>query len=295
MMQPVGVAAASGSSGSAADHAFQTISRIARAEAGLVLPPDKAPMVMARISKRMRKIGVSSLTDYCALLATDDALSERREMVYALTTNVTSFLREAHHFEQLRERLLPDLVARARAGGRVRLWSAGCSSGQEPYSLAMTILDAFPEAARHDLRVLATDIDPHVLGEARRGSYPAALLEPLPAPWRTRFFEAQAGGEDMCRVTDQVREIIAFRELNLLGPWPMKGRFDAIFCRNVVIYFDRETQAELWTRFHGALADGGHLFLGHSERIDPAGAPFRPVGTTIYQRVDHPAIAHTGT
>ncbi len=273
--------------GASADAAFAALARVAHAEAGLVLPPDKAPMVMSRIGKRMRRVGARSLEEYCELLECPDCGEERREMIFALTTNVTSFLREAHHFECFRETILPELVTRARQGGRVRLWSAGCSTGQEPYSLAMTVLEAFPEAATTDLRILATDIDPHVLREARGGSYAEQLLQPLPEIWRSRFFEPGSEATGQWRVKEEVRRLVVFRELNLLDRWPMKGRFDAIFCRNVVIYFDRVTQSALWPRFHGALAPGGYLFLGHSERIDLADQPpFRPAGTTIYQRTD---------
>ena len=278
--------------GGPSDAAFAAVARIAHSEAGLVLPPDKAPMVLSRIGKRMRKVGASSLQDYCKLLEQADGCNERREMIFALTTNVTSFLREAHHFDYFREKMLPELVERARQGGRVRLWSAGCSSGQEPYSLAMTVLDAFPEAADADVRILATDIDPYVIGEARAGCYADHLLEPLQTTWRTRFFEPHEGSAGYSRVNDEIRRLIVFRELNLLGQWPMTGRFDAIFCRNVVIYFDRATQSTLWSRFHAALVPGGHLFLGHSERIDPMDdVPFRTAGTTIYQRTDGVAVA----
>jgi chemotaxis protein methyltransferase CheR len=291
-----GGTAADRSDGGSADAAFATVARIAHSEAGLVLPLDKAPMVLSRIGKRMRLVGAASLEDYCELLRREEGADERREMIFALTTNVTSFLREAHHFDRFRDAILPGLVQRARQGGRVRLWSAGCSTGQEPYSLAMTVLEAFPDAIDADLRILATDIDPHVLREARRGSYPEQLLKPLPAAWRDRYFERDRGADGDWRVTEKLRRLTAFRELNLLGRWPMTGRFDAIFCRNVVIYFDRATQSVLWSRFHAALAPGGHLFLGHSERIEAtAEAPFRTAGTTIYQRMDGVPVAPAET
>jgi chemotaxis protein methyltransferase CheR len=266
---------------------FDTIAARAHREAGLVLPRDKAPMVLARIGKRLRASGHATLAEYCAFLDSEAGAEERRELIYTLTTNVTSFFREQHHFDGLRERILPALVARARAGGRVRLWSAGCSSGQEPYSLAMVVLDALPEAARCDLRILATDIDPYVLAEARAAVYPDAQVEPVPEALRRRFLEPAPGrdGTRAWRVAEPARRLVAFRELNLLKEWPMRGRFDAIFCRNVVIYFDRETQRCLWERFAAALTPGGHLFLGHSERIDTAATDaFRVVGTTMYQR-----------
>jgi chemotaxis protein methyltransferase CheR len=266
---------------------FDTIAALAHDEAGLVLPRDKAPMVLARIGKRLRASGHATLASYCSFLESDAGRRERSELVYSLTTNVTSFFREQHHFDALQERILPDLVARARSGGRVRLWSAGCSSGQEAYSLAMVVLDALPEAARCDLRILATDIDPHVLAQARTALYAEAQVEPVPDRMRRRFLEPATArdGARAWRVAEPVRALVAFRELNLLRDWPMRGRFDVIFCRNVVIYFDRDTQRRLWGRFAAALSAGGHLFLGHSERIDTATCDdFRVVGTTMYQR-----------
>lgn len=275
---------------------FDRIAALAHQEAGLVLPRDKAAMVLARVAKRMRRSGHATLDAYCTHLDSGDGAAERRELIFTLTTNVTSFFREKHHFDALRDRLLPELVARARAGGRIRFWSAGCSSGPEPYSLAMLLLDAFPEAGAHDVRILATDIDPHVLTQARAGRYAAPQVEPVPDAFRKRFLvpDDASGPTPGYRVVDGVRRIVAFRELNLLKEWPMKKRFDVIFCRNVVIYFDRETQTRLWRRFAAALEPGGHLFLGHSERIDLAATDaFRVVGTTMYQRAQAGAPVET--
>ena len=154
----------------------------------------------------------------------------------------------------------------------MRLWSAACSSGEEPYSIALTLLDMFPDAARHDVRILATDIDPNILAKARAGLYREAAMAPIPAALRERWFARERdGAETVWRVKDEVRALIAFKELNLIGDWPMRGRFDVIFCRNVVIYFEEETQAFLWNRFKQLLAADGRLYIGHSERVDVAG------------------------
>lgn len=274
-----------------AEH-FRTIAQIAHRDAGLVLPQDKAPMVLARIAKRMRSLGMRDLAQYCKLLADPDAAAERHELIFVLTTNVTSFMREAHHFETLREQLLPDLVETARKGGKVRLWSAGCSSGQEPYSLAMILLDLMPDAARHDVRILATDIDPYVLRTAREGVYSDSQIDSLPGNRRAQHFHASPLGHS---ASPALRDLISFRELNLIGSWPMRGTFDVIFCRNVVIYFDRETQSRLWSRLHAALSPGGHLFLGHSERIDARHAElFTTVGTTTYRKSERTAKPQKG-
>lgn len=270
-----------------AEH-FDAIASFAYRTAGLVLARDKAPMVLARIAKRMRALRVESLADYRRLVERQDADDERRELLFTLTTNVTSFMREAHHFEILRARILPGLAARARSGARVRLWSAGCSSGQEPYSIAMEVLTAIPEAAQLDIRILATDIDAHVLDRARTGEYPEAECETLGTTFRSRFLERcgpSGGAGPRLRMGDAVRSIVRFRELNLIDRWPMQGKFDVVFCRNVLIYFDRETQEAVIDRFAAALQEDGHLFVGHSERIDTERLPLlRPIGTTAYQR-----------
>jgi chemotaxis protein methyltransferase CheR len=160
----------------------------------------------------------------------------------------------------------------------------------------MTVLDVLPEAAELDLRILATDIDAHVLASARLAAYSGQQVATLPADFRRRFLvPAGPGGAGAMSVSAAVRRLVAFRELNLLGPWPMSGRFDAIFCRNVVIYFDRDTQRRLWTRFAAALAPGGHLFVGHSERVDTTDCDaFRIAGPTTYQRAAEGAPARTG-
>jgi len=281
----------SGNALSGADIAhFEAIARFAHAAAGLVLSRDKAPMVLARVGKRMRALGLTSLGDYHAHLDSEAGEAERSELLFALTTNVTSFFREQHHFDTLRDRLSSDLAARARDGHRIRLWSAGCSTGQEAYSIAMTVLEVLADAQDHDVRILATDIDRRVLAQARAGTYDARQAEMVPKPLLEKYFiPAHDAGDDPARparyrVGDKLRTMVAFRELNLLKDWPMQKKFDAIFCRNVVIYFDRDTQAMLWPKFAASLNCDGLLFLGHSERIDTAHFPeFRPAGTTAYQ------------
>lgn len=265
---------------------FEAISDLAYARAGLVIAADKVPMVLARVGKRMRSLGIASLAEYRNYLDSDPGAEERNELVYALTTNVTSFMREAHHFEFIRDRILSPCIERARAGARIRFWSAGCSTGQEPYSLAMLLLDRCPEASKYDIRILATDIDPYVLQTAREARYSEEVATSLPDNLRSRFLAARTDRNDLpLEVDAEVRRLVTFRELNLLAPWPMRRPFDLVLCRNVVIYFDRKTQIRLWRRFHDALHPGGHLMLGHSERLDPDHArSFRTVGTTIYQK-----------
>ena len=271
------------------DAQFDMIARLARQEAGLVIAPEKAPMVFARLGRRMRATGQSDIAAYCRLLESDAGAEERRHLIYALTTNVTSFFREKHHFDYLEAEVLPALSDRLAAGGRVRFWSAGCSTGMEPYSLAMIALDRLGADASGDFRILATDLDPNVLTVARRGRYPAAALDKLPQGYLDRFFRPAADEPDSYDVAPDVRAPVRFRQLNLLEAWPMRGTFDAIFCRNVVIYFDQETQRALWPRFAAACAPGGHIFLGHSERLQADAAhTFTAVATTTY-RLDAPS------
>jgi chemotaxis protein methyltransferase CheR len=264
---------------------FRQIAEILHADAGINLPDTKATLVYSRLAKRLRSLGLQSFRDYCELVDGDNAADERQRMIAALTTNVTRFFREPHHFEHLKTTVLPSLLEAARRGEQVRLWSAGCSNGQEPYSIALVILSLMPEAAQLDLRVLATDIDNNMLAEGRRGVYSDSSVANVSPDLRKRWFvkvdEPDAG---TWSVADTVRNLVVFRELNLLAQWPMRRRFQAIFCRNVVIYFDEQTQAQLWPRFRQALAPRGWLYVGHSERLSrQAQTNFDSDGITIWR------------
>ena len=263
---------------------FRAIAAILRTEAGIELPESRATLAYSRLSKRLRALGLNAFRDYCALLNSPAGASERGHMLSAMTTNLTKFFREPHHFEHLKAQVLPPLLERARRGERVRLWSAACSSGQEPYSLALTVLSVAPDAGNLDLRILATDIDPVVLAEARRGHYASAVLGGLPPELRQRWFAP--AGTDAWSVAQPVRNLVAFREMNLTAStWPMAGQFQVVLCRNVVIYFGQETQAALWQRMSQRVERGGYLYIGHSERlIGSAAEAFESVDITTYQR-----------
>ncbi|WP_426958713.1 CheR family methyltransferase [Muricoccus radiodurans] len=262
---------------------FHIIAALLHEEAGIALPEGKATLVYSRLAKRLRVLGLRSFREYCALAAGPEGAEERRHMLTALTTNVTRFFREPHHFDHMRTVLLPPLLEEAKRGGKVRIWSAACSSGQEPYSIAMTILSLMPEAPRFDVKILATDIDPMILSEARAGFYAEAALEGVPPALRQRWFER--AGDGRWAVADPARGLVHFRELNLIGAWPMRGFFQAIMCRNVVIYFEEGTQAGVWQRFVPLLAPGGHLYIGHSERVNgPAAGAFESTGITVYRK-----------
>jgi chemotaxis protein methyltransferase CheR len=262
---------------------FRKISAMVHGDAGIHLPDAKATLVYSRLAKRLRALGLNSFKDYCALVAGAEGLDERQKMLAALTTNVTRFFREPHHFDHLRDKVLPPLLDAARRGGKVRIWSAACSSGQEPFSIAMTILSMMPEAPEKDVRILATDIDPNMVAEGRGGAYAPHLLEGIPDNFRKRWTTPR--GDGRVQMADDLRSLITFNELNLIGDWPMKGKFDAIFCRNVAIYFEDDTQARLWSRFAPLNSPGGVLYIGHSERIQgPAVAAYKPDGVTTYRR-----------
>lgn len=267
----------------AADH--RAVARIVYDEVGILLPDGKAQLVYGRLAPRVRALGLASVSDYVALIG-DDA-EERARAIDALTTNHTSFFRESHHFDDFVERLWPALSERVLKGGRVRLWSAACSSGEEPYSWLMAALGSDRGAAQRllkgDLRLLATDVSPSVLETARAGRYPQATLRTVPAGLRAAWVQ---GRGDPQTVDPMLRAAIAFRPLNLLGDWPIKGRFDAIFCRNVMIYFDEPTKSRLLARLCERLEVGGMLYIGHSERLlGPAEQKLKYVGRTAYLKV----------
>lgn len=261
------------------DADFGAIASILRAEAGIALPAGKASLVYARLIKRLRALEFSNFADYVALLQGTDGEGERRHMVAALTTNVTRFFREPHHFDHLRTEVLRDLVAKARRGARVRLWSAGCSTGQEPYSIAALIAAFGPAAARLDIKILATDIDPNVLEHAAAGHYTS--IEGMP-PDARRWFPRQRSG---WQADPAIRNLVTFRQVNLNSPWPMRGPFDVVFCRNVAIYFDQELQSRLWQSFADVVPPDGCLYIGHAERVTgPAASRFQNIGITTYRR-----------
>lgn len=267
--------------------AFRRISSIAMREAGLSISENKADMVRTRLARRLRVTGLRDYESYCRYIESAEGTHERAHFVSALTTNVSHFFRERHHFDILTQEVVPDLRAKALSGKSIRLWSAGCANGQEPYSVAMVLADA-QLGISENCRILATDIDPEVVKFARAGRYPQNMLGELKSSDLDRFFGPAEGGTH--RICEEIRTAVSFRVLNLLKPWPMKGSFDVVFCRNVVIYFDKATQDRLWARFADVIAPGGWLFLGHSERISPQAAPlFEKAHITAYRRTNTPS------
>ncbi|QYO76510.1 CheR family methyltransferase [Devosia salina] len=263
---------------SLSEREFSRIKARVYAVAGISLSNAKRTLVLSRLSKIVRALGLPSFDAYVDYLERNGSAQDGQDFVNALTTNLTRFYREDHHFEHLRT-YVGTLMAERPRGTRLRIWSAGCSTGQEPYTIGMDLLAAFPELKRWDFKILATDIDTAVIAKAAGGVYPESELSGLSAE-RARPFER---GEGTIRVPGAVRELVSFKPLNLIGPWPMKGPFDAIFCRNVAIYFDKPTQGEVFGRFSKLLAPEGFLYIGHSENLGSGGEGFRLVGKTIYQ------------
>ncbi|MFN3844946.1 MAG: CheR family methyltransferase [Paracoccaceae bacterium] len=263
---------------------FSRIAQLVNDIAGIVLADAKRPLVHSRLMRRLHALDLPDFATYADFICGNESEDERRELISAVTTNVTSFFREQHHFETLTSKILPSLIARAQSGGRVRIWSAGCSSGEEPYSIAATVLAVCSEAKRHDLRILATDIDQKMVEKTRQALYPIEAGV-APGSERARLLFADPRARDGLRISTAARELVTCKVLNLQDTWPMKGPFEVIFCRNVVIYFDKTTQERLWQRFAQALSPGGYLMIGHSERVTgPALSEFQVDGITTYRR-----------
>ncbi len=263
------------------DQDFEQIRQLIYEHAGISLSPIKRDMVYSRIARRLRATGLRSFSDYLDRL--NSSGEEWQNFVNSLTTNLTSFFREAHHFPVLAEH-----AVRQRSYGRspVLLWSSACSTGEEPYSMAMTLIDAFG-SWRPPVKILATDLDTNVVKVAEAGIYPEERVARMPEKDVKRFFLRGKGNQKgFVRVRPELRALISFRSLNLLDvKWPIKGPFDGIFCRNVMIYFDKPTQYKILSRFRPLLRDDGLLYVGHSESLAHAADLFRLQGKTVYQPV----------
>ncbi len=248
-------------------------------QTGINLSTSKTQMVYSRLARRLRALGLHDFSRYLNLVETDK--EEREEFVNALTTNLTSFFREPHHFEMLARYAEP----LAAAGRRLRVWCAASSTGEEAYSIAMTLVQVY----RHcppPVELIASDIDSRVLQQARSGIYALPLLDKMDAALKRQFFQRGKGGmKGQARILPQIRDWVEFRQINLLdASWPLKGPFDVIFCRNVMIYFDKPTQHKLFERMLGHLVEGGLYMAGHSESFTQSGYPVRLVGKTTYQK-----------
>lgn len=260
---------------------FQHIKKIAYQHTGINLSDHKQNMVYGRLARRLRALGLTSFDDYIDLLEQEHS-PEFGEFTNAITTNLTSYFRENHHFEYLKGTLIPELMSKNIRTKRIRIWSAGCSTGEEPYSIAM-VFHSFAALRTWDVKILATDLDTNVVAKAKAGIYPSDRADSVPESY-LKFLQRDKK-QDMVKVKDEVRNLITFKQLNLLHDWPMKGPFDLIFCRNVVIYFDADTQRRLFNRYADILTSDGHLIIGHSENLNKVSDRFNNLGRTIYRRM----------
>jgi chemotaxis protein methyltransferase CheR len=266
---------------------FRFIRELIAERTGIILSEGKRDLVYGRLSRRLRELRMTQFRDYCELLETGHD-EEMVEFVNAITTNLTSFFREDHHFEFLGKTLLPNLMKQKlqnNSARRLRIWSAGCSTGEEPYSIAMVVKEAIGKQDNWDVRILATDLDTKVLEKASNGIYEQSRVEGLSKARLQRWIKKGSGNnQGRVRMSSELQELITFKQLNLMNDWPMKGPFDLIFCRNVVIYFNQPTQQVLFERYADLLDDKGHLFLGHSETMFQKTERYDLIGKTVYQK-----------
>lgn len=262
---------------------FDFLRKISNEHSGILVPDDKFDMFYSRLSKRVRMHKLANFKQYCQYLKNNHE-QEFTEFINAVTTNLTSFFREQHHFDYLKNTVLPEVIKRNSNSRTIKVWSAGCSTGEEPYSIAMTLLENVPSG--WDMKILATDLDTNVLQSAASGVYSNSKVEGLPTNTLKRWFKKGAGqNANKVKVSKECQALIHFKQLNLMKEWPMKSYFDFIFCRNVLIYFDRETKERLAQRYGNLLVTGSHLFIGHSESLNQLETDFDLIGKTIYKKV----------
>ncbi|MCC6708468.1 MAG: protein-glutamate O-methyltransferase CheR [Gammaproteobacteria bacterium] len=264
------------------DAHFELLRKLVGKYAGISLNDTKRQLVYGRLARRIRAMNLGGFDEYCELVR-DENSDEIENFINAITTNLTSFFRENHHFECLVQQVVPTLLKTNAATRRIRVWSAGCSTGEEPYSIAMALSEALGNTSGWDVKILATDIDSNVVATAAAGIYPANRQQGVSDARLKRFFMPAGGAPGSLRLKDEVRGMIRFAPLNLMEPWPFKGPFDVIFCRNVVIYFDKETQGRLFGRYADVLARHGYLFIGHSETMFGTCTRFDLIGRTTYR------------
>lgn len=268
------------------DNDFAFIAQLVGRESGIVLTDNKREMIYGRMSRRLRSLGLTTFKEYRSYLESSQGHAELSEMINALTTNLTKFFRENHHFSHLDEAILTPALSRAPGRSiRLRIWSAGCSSGQEPFSIAMTVAERIPDFARHDIKILATDLDSNMISRCRGGEYSSSEVESIPAHLRSKWLTPTDSSKSRYVFDDALRKMITFNTLNLLRDWPMKGMFDAVFLRNVIIYFNNETQSQVVEKIHDLLSPDGFLYLGHSENMARISPRFANHGHTIHSKI----------
>jgi len=266
------------------DDDFKSFKTLIYNKCGISLHDGKKELVRARLNKRLRQTGIKSFKDYYQFLTNDDNGDELVVMLDAISTNKTSFFREIKHFDFLNEKAFPR-YASGDCGRRLRFWSAACSSGQEPYTLAISLLEFLGKNTNFDIKILATDISTKVLSEAQRGVYSTDQMGDIPKPLiRTYFQQGQGRQKGFYRVKPNLRNIISFKRFNLMDKFPFNSVFQFVFCRNVMIYFDKKTQEKLVNKFYQCIVPGGYLMIGHSESLTGVNHPFKYIQPSVYQK-----------
>lgn len=264
---------------------FDRLARFIFEYSGIKMPPSKATMLEGRLRRRLRATGQSSFDLYCDYLFDGDGLeTETVHLIDAVTTNKTDFFREPKHFEYMQETAIPDLLRRGIS--RIRAWSAACSTGAEPYTIAMVLDHALTSVRQASYSIIATDLSTDVLATARAGIYPAELLHPTPAPLRAKYvMNPVRPGAGKVRIVPDLRARVGFARLNLMDDrYPIGEPVHLLFCRNVLIYFDKQTQIRVLSRLCANLAPGGYLFIGHSESVVGLELPIQQVANTIFKK-----------
>lgn len=262
---------------------FDRLRALSNKYSGILVPDDKFDMFYSRLTKRIRALRLNSFKEYCQLLE-DGSTQEFTNFINSITTNLTAFFRENHHFDYLKKTVIPELIKKNQTSRQIRAWSAGCSTGEEAYSIAMTLLENLP--AGWTAKILATDIDTQVLDIAANGVYELNRINGIPEEHLKRWFKKGTGSQiNKVKVKPELRQMITFKQLNLMQDWPIKIPFDFIFCRNVFIYFDRETKKTLAAKYSNLLTIDSCLFIGHSESLQQVADQFELIGNTIYRKV----------
>jgi chemotaxis protein methyltransferase CheR len=268
---------------------FDKLRAIVTAHSGIVLSDAKQNMVYSRLVRRLRQTGINNFDEYCQFLddSDDSASSEFTHFINAITTNLTSFFREKHHFEILENIVLPEVFERNKHNKRLRIWSAGCSTGMETYSIAMVVKEFIANKPDWDVKILATDLDTNVIETATQGVYDVDKITGVSDQRFNTWFRIGSGeNANKAKVSKQLKELISFKQLNLLQPFPFAGPIDIIFCRNVVIYFDKETQRLLFKKFSEIHKNRGYLFIGHSETLYNVSDKYKLLKNTVYQKTN---------
>jgi chemotaxis protein methyltransferase CheR len=269
------------------DDDFNFLSELAVKTAGINLTTDKRELVYGRVSKRLRILDIDNFKDYCRLLKKKNS-EESLHFINSITTNVTSFFRENHHFEYLADNVIPDII-KNNAGlstPRLRIWSAGCSTGEEPYSIAMVLRENISDIDNWDAKILATDLDSNVLKTAKQAIYPLERVKQVSIERKKRWMQMGCDeNKDSIKIKEEIRQLVHFKQLNLTEPWPVQGIFDCIFFRNVAIYFKKPTQTSILNRFADHQKINDKLFVGHSESLIGISQKYQSIGQTIHKKV----------